>query len=96
MGYNAEALAGARHLLARHLSGRATLSDARAEVRRAVNGDRRVLRHPGDPPVRRATREWPITIDDVLEGDDTEYWHRVVRWAESVIRTLGAADTQSL
>lgn len=60
----------------------------RAAVRRAANGDRRILRRPADRPAQRSTREWPITIVDVLTGNETAYWHRVVTWAESVIRTL--------
>lgn len=62
--------------------------EVRAAVRRAANGDRRILRRPADRPAQRSTREWPITIVDVLTGNETAYWHRVVTWAESVIRTL--------
>ena len=89
MGYTVAALANVRHLLERHLSGQATLSRVRAEIRRAANRDGRILRLPTDPPVQCATREWPITIEDVLGGNETDYARRVVRWATSVILILG-------
>ena len=93
MNYTAEALAGCRKSVADQLAGRATLEQLRHRVRRAVNGPQRVTRRSGDPVPRWPVTAWSRTVTDVLAGGTEGYAGRVEQWANSIIRTLDAAET---
>jgi hypothetical protein len=92
MRYTTAALAGARQALADHLAGRVTLQALRVRVRSAAEGAARITRRPGESAHQWTVSRWPMTVADVLAGGTTEYGERVVRWAESVIRSLDAAE----
>jgi hypothetical protein len=92
MNYTHEALAGARRNVADLLAGRVTLSKMMHRVRRVANGTRRVTRRAGDTVIQWPVKTWPLTVADMIAGGVKGYAERVAAWAESVVRTLDAAD----
>jgi hypothetical protein len=61
------------------------------EVRRQADGQRRVVRRGGSPPVS-PDGGWPLTISDVDLESGESYQTTVRAWAESVAR-VWACDT---
>jgi Family of unknown function (DUF5946) len=92
MGSTAEALAGLRRCVADQLAGRVTMEQLRRRVRRAADGTRRITRRAGDDVPRWPVGAWPMTVADVLAGGAEGYGERVAAWADSIVRTLDAAD----
>jgi hypothetical protein len=92
MGYTAEALAGLRQSVADQLAGRVTMEQLRRRVRHAADGARRITRRARDEVPRWPVSAWPMTVADVLAGGVEGYRERVAAWADSIIRTLVAAD----
>ena len=91
MNYTAEALIDLRREVADHLAGRVSLATLRPRVRRAADGPARITRRPGDVVPRWPVTAWPMTVANVVNGGVEGYCDRVTAWAESIIRTLGAA-----
>ena|SRR5688572_634318 len=95
MSFTAEALAGCRRNVADRLAGTATVEQIRSDVRRAVDGAKRVMRREGDPVLRWRISAWPMNVGDILAGGAEGYAGRVEAWARSVIVTLGRAEPEA-
>ncbi len=94
MNYTAGALHDLRQNVGDILADRVTLPELRKRIRRATDGPTRITRRPGDPVVRWAVTEWPVTVADILNGGVEGYVERVAAWARSVIETLPPGGTR--
>ena len=92
--FTAAMLKGLRRTFADVLAGRATIDDARARAREALEGPRRATRRPGEAleEIGPWPEQWPMTIRDVCNAPVSSYLEQVQKWAVAVDTALAEAQ----